>query len=133
MYFKLDLRVILSIKEEHDPIVPLVCKLGPDDTRSDNTGRFVAKVANKQQALRALQTLCLGPLPTDAHAAFKWWLFVSNFGHKTARIIGPGIVRAELADKWDNGVMLLFDRQDDTQVKLEIHQPRRGSCSTRVL
>jgi hypothetical protein len=87
----------------------------------------------KQEALRTLQTLCMGPLPTDAHAAFKWWLFVSNLGNKTDRIIGPGIVSAALEDQWDNGVMLLFERQDGTKVKLEIQQPRRGSCSTRIL
>ena len=88
---------------------------------------------SKQEALRTLQTLCMGPLPTDAHAAFKWWLFVSNLGNKTDRIIGPGIVSAALEDQWDNGVMLLFERQDGTKVKLEIQQPRRGSCSTRIL
>jgi hypothetical protein len=87
----------------------------------------------KQEALRTLQTLCMGPLPTDAHAAFKWWLFVSNLGSKTDRIIGPGIVSAALEDQWNNGVMLLFERQDGTKVKLEIQQPRRGPCSTRIL
>ena len=87
----------------------------------------------KQQALRALQTLCLGPLPTDALAAFKWWLFVCNLGHKTSGIIGRGIVSAELAEKWNNGVILLFHRQDGTQVRLEIQQPERRSCSTRIL
>ena len=87
----------------------------------------------KQEALRTLQTLCMGPLPTDADAAFKWWLFVSNLGHKTAKIIGPGIISATLEDQWDNGVMLLFERQDGTSVRLEIHQPERGPCSTRML
>ena len=87
----------------------------------------------KQEALRTLQTLCMGPLPTDADAAFKWWLFVSNLGNKTARIIGPGIVSAELEDQWDNGVMLLFERQDGTKVRLEIQQPERSPCSTRML
>ena len=87
----------------------------------------------KQEALRTLQTLCLGPLPTDARATFKWWLFVGNLGDKTARIIGPGIISAELEDQWENGVMLLFERQDGTKVRLEIHQPRRGPCSTRML
>ena len=48
VYFKPDLRAILSFKEEHDSIFPLVFKLGTDDARSDDTGRFVAKVANKQ-------------------------------------------------------------------------------------
>ena len=88
---------------------------------------------SKQKALRTLQTLCLGPLPTDARATFKWWLFVSNLGNKTERIIGPGIVSAKLEDQWDIGVKLPFERRDGTKVRLEIHQPQRGPCSTRVL
>ena len=87
----------------------------------------------KQEALRALKTLCLGPLPIDGQPAFKWWLFVANLGNKTDRIIGPGIISAELADQWGDGVRLLFKRQDGTEVGLEIHQPQHGPCSTRVL
>ena len=87
----------------------------------------------KQEALRTLQTLCQGPLPTDAHAAFKWWLFVSNLGNTTARIIGPGIVSAELEDQWANGVVLLLERQAGTKIRLDIQQPQRGPCSTRML
>ena len=48
MYFKPDARAVLSFKEEHDSIFPLVSKLGTDDARSDDKGRFVAKVTNKQ-------------------------------------------------------------------------------------
>ena len=48
VYFKPDLRAILSFKEERDSISPLVCKLCTDDAWSDDTVRFVAKVGNKQ-------------------------------------------------------------------------------------
>ena len=87
----------------------------------------------KKDALRTLQTLCMGPLPTDTHAAFKWWLFVANLGDKTERVIGTAIIGAELEDQWDNGVILVLERQDGTKVKLEIQQPQRGSCTTRML
>ena len=88
---------------------------------------------SKKEALHTLQTLPMGPLPTDTHAAFKWWLFVANLGDKRDRVIGTGIIGAVLEDQWEDGVVLLFKRQDGTEVKLEIQQPAHGPCSTRIL
>ena len=48
LYLKPDLRAILSFKEEHDAIFPLVFKLGTDDARPDDALRLVAEVGNKQ-------------------------------------------------------------------------------------
>ena len=99
-----------------------VCSHSPSD-RSDG----------QKEALHTLQTLPMGPLPTDTHAAFKWWLFVANLGDKKDRVIGTGIIDAVLEDQWEDGVVLLFKRQDGTEVRLEIQQPVRGPCSTRIL
>ena len=38
----------------------------------------------------------------------------ANLGDKTERVIGTGIIGAELEDQWEDGVVLLFKRQDGT-------------------
>ena len=83
---------------------------------------------SRKDALYAMQKLSPGPLPTDANATFKWWMFISNLGEHSNEIIARGIVSAELADKSGNAVILLLHRQNHTQVALEV-----CSRSTKML
>jgi hypothetical protein len=81
----------------------------------------------KRDAFRLLKNTPCGTLD------WQWWLFVSNVGSLTRELIGPGIVQAELHDKWDTGVELLFRRVDATEARLQLTECRSGTYQTRLL
>ncbi len=81
----------------------------------------------KRDAFRLLKNTPCGTLD------WQWWLFVSNVGSLTRELIGPGIVQAELHDKWDTGVELLFRRADATEARLQLTECRSGTYQTQLL
>ena len=87
----------------------------------------------KEEAYQSLQHAPLGALATIVDAPFKWWLFACNLGNNTREVIGGGIIAAALETKWDHTVQILFTRSDNTEARVQITQPPRGKCWTRLL
>ena len=106
------------------PHLPLTCALAMAVPQRDRAG--------KRDAFRVLQNTPCGTLDR------QWWLtfeslILSNVGSLWRELIGPGIVQAELHDKWDTGVELLFRRADATEARLRFIESRSGTYETQLL
>jgi hypothetical protein len=80
----------------------------------------------KRHAFRSFQLSPRGVLGSI------WQVFVCNIGKLTGDVIGCGIVEAELCNKWDTGVELLFRRADASEVRLQIIEDASGSYKTKL-
>jgi hypothetical protein len=107
------------------PEIPLTRAAAATIPQTDRIG--------KARAYQSLADIAPGPLLTTADALSKWWLFLPNLGHNTADVIGDGLIAAELTQKLNNAVELMFTRCDHTIVRAQITQPDRSRCHTRML
>ena len=87
----------------------------------------------KAAAFASLSQLSVGELPTSSDATFQWWLFLANLGDKTQKVIGEGIVAAELSSIEPDAVLLKFTRLDQSEIQICISRDRYGAAQTRIL
>lgn len=104
------------------PHMPFTCASAVAVPQQDRIG--------KRDAFRVLQNM---PCGADINSNWHWWLFASNVGSLTRELIGPGIVEAELLDKWHTGVELLFRRADATEARLRLIETRSGTYQTQLV
>ena len=73
----------------------------------------------KKEAWAALENLPLGELDSSPDATFKWWLWLANLGPYTERILGAGVVKAEMTCSNPREKTIVCSRADFTAVEIQ--------------
>ena len=77
----------------------------------------------KEQAFRTIQT--------DPEQ-FQWWLFASNLGHETKRVIGNGLTSWSLLERSENYAKPRFQSHDESTINTEVVKIEKQGYRTLV-
>ena len=72
-----------------------------------------------KKAWAELQNLPTGHLDSSPDATFKWWLWIANLGPHTRRVIGAGVIEAELTSSNDSEKHIVFRRVDSSTIEIK--------------
>ena len=85
----------------------------------------------RKETWAVLENLPLGELDSSPDATFKWWLWIANLGRHTRRVIGAGVVGAELTFANAGTKKVVCRRTDGSAVEIEFSRSEIISIAPR--